>query len=390
MAATADTTATTSVSAAPDPGGAAVDRACDALRGHRGALAEACELPTAVADLLSRSGLVDLCVPRRFGGGDGDLADLVAAVERVATVDAATGWCLFIFGTAPWLFAHAGVDLVAEVYARPGVRVAGALAPTGTLRRADDGFVLDGRWAFGSGVSVCDWVAVHAILADAPEPRSAFAVLPAADIGYREPWDGLGLTASGSGVFGIRERFVPAYRLIAGMAGPAAWPEPQFRMSFRATFAACAAVLLGIAADALETFIGFAGSKRPTYGHGLLAEQPQVQALVARCWGGLASARALLYQTVLEVRAACDGGAAPTSRQQAQLRIAMNGVRATCLSIVDSIHLAAGGGAAVHTDRFARLLRDAHTASQHHMFSDDLSSVAGAVLLGLDVPQGQL
>jgi hypothetical protein len=44
----------------------------------------------------------------------------------------------------------------------------------------------------------------------------------------------------------------------------------------------------------------------------------------------------------------------------------------------------------VHTDRFARLLRDAHTASQHHMFSDDMSSVAGAVLLGLDVPQGQL
>jgi alkylation response protein AidB-like acyl-CoA dehydrogenase len=362
----------------------ALDRACDALRGHRAALTEADELPRDVADLLSRSGLVDLCLPRRLGGGGGDLADLVTAVERVAAVDAATAWCLFIFGTAPWLFARAREDLVAEVFDRPGVLVAGALAPTGKLRRDGDGFTLDGRWAFGSGVSVCDWVAVHAVLVDAPEPRSAFAVVPAKDIDFREPWDGLGLTASGSGAFGIRERFVPGHRLIAGMAGPPVWPEPPFRLSFRATFAACAAVLLGIAAEALETFIGYAGTKRPTFGRGVLAEQPAVQALVARCWGGLAAARALLYQTVGEV--ACDDGPGP----QARLRIAMNGVRATCLSIVNDLHFAAGGAAATHTDRFARLLRDAHTASQHYMFSDDVSSVAGAVLLGLDVPPGLL
>lgn len=366
-----------------------LDSVCAELRARSHELGQAGDFPVDVADLLSRSGLTGLCLPRRLGGGGNRLSDLVAAVERVASADASTGWCLFIFGTAPWLFAHADDDLVAEVYEEPASRVAGALAPTGALRRSGEGFVLDGRWAFGSGVNACHWVAVHAVLTDAPAPRSAFAVLPASEISYREPWDGLGLAASGSGVFGVSELFVPAHRLIPGLAGAPSWPDPPFRMAFRATFGACAAVLLGIASEMLGMFIEHAASKRPTYGRGLLAEQPHVHGLVAECWGTLASARALLYRAVGEVEGACDDGV-PSLRQQAELRIAMNTVRASCLSIVDRLHHAAGGSAALHDNRFARLLRDAHTATQHHMFSAEVTSLAGAVLLSQDVPEGQL
>ncbi|MFI9643398.1 acyl-CoA dehydrogenase family protein [Micromonospora sp. NPDC051925] len=368
----------------------AIDTVCVALRERSDDLAQPGDLPLWAADLLSRTGLVDLCLPHRLGGAGADLVDLVTTVERVSAVDAATGWCLFIYGTSPWLFAQAPADLTAEIFARPGTRVAGALAPTGAVRRDGDELLLDGRWAFGSGVNAAHWVALHAVLADTHPARSVFAVLPALDITSREPWDGLGLACSGSGMIGVRQVRVPVRRIIAGTTGPSAWPEPAFRMHFRATFAACSAVLLGIASAALDDFVELAGRKRPTFGGGLLAQQPLTQHVVAECWGALHSARALLYQSVERVQDACDTGAGPTILDQARLRIAMNNVRSACLSVVDRLHHAAGGGAALRANRFAQLLRDAHTASQHHMFSMEITGLAGAVLLGRDVSEGQL
>jgi alkylation response protein AidB-like acyl-CoA dehydrogenase len=158
---------------------------------------------------------------------------------------------------------------------------------------------------------------------------------------------------------------------------------------FRATFAACAAVLVGIATEALAVFTDYVPTKRGAYGAGPLSQLPHVQSLVAECWGDLHGARALLHATVGELEDACQDGA-PTPRQQAQLRIAMNTVRANCLRVVDRIHHAAGGSAAVDGSRFAQLLRDAHTASQHHMFSEAITGLAGAVLVGETVPEGHL
>jgi alkylation response protein AidB-like acyl-CoA dehydrogenase len=367
-----------------------LDAVCAEVRKQSAWFDVAGDFPVQVADALSASGLTALCLPRALGGRGGSLRELVTAVEQVASVDAATAWCTFIMGTAPWLLCRAEPELVSEVYAGPDSRIAGALAPTGTLSRRDGEFALTGRWTFGSAVNACDWVAVHAVFAEEGERRSAFALVPTTQLSYREPWDGMGLRASGSGAFGIVDLPVPAHRLVASLSSPPRWPEPVFRVPFRATFAACAAVLLGIAAEALAVFTDYAPQKHGTFGSGALAQQPYVQSLVAECWGALHAARALLYSTVDELEAACADGGTPTLRQQAQLRIAMNTVRSNCLGVVDRIHHAAGGSASLDGSRFAQLLRDAHTASQHHMFGEAITALAGSALLGAAVAEGQL
>jgi alkylation response protein AidB-like acyl-CoA dehydrogenase len=364
-------------------------KVCAELQEHIPRLSVTGDFPLGVADLLSRSGLTAVCLPRRFGGRGGGLLDLVTAVERVAGVDGATAWCLFILGTAPWLLCRAAPALVSEVYGDGDSRIAGALAPTGTLKSNGGGYIVTGRWTFGSAVNACDWVAVHAVFADEPAPRSAFALVPASAVAYRETWDGLGLAASGSGAFAVTDLFVPAHRLIPDISAAPAWPDQAFRLPFRATFAACAAVLLGIATDALMAFTEYAKQKRPTYGTGVLSQQAHVRALVAEGWGSLHAARALLYLAVGNLEQASESGE-PGVRLQAELRIAMNVVRSSCLALVDKLHFAAGGAASVATSRFARLLRDVHTASQHHMFSDGVTELAGSVLFGEDVTAGQL
>lgn len=359
-------------------------KVCAELRERSWELQQPGDFPTNVARLLSESGLTRLCLPRSMGGLGGSLTDLVTAVERVSCVDASTGWCLFILATAPWLLCHAQPDLAGEVYADPESRVAGALAPTGTLRPHGDGCVLNGRWTFGSALNACHWVALHAVLEGTEPLRSAFAVLPVAEVTVREPWDGMGLQTSGSGAFGVADVVVPARRLIPGLSGPRIWPDAAFRVPFRATFAACAAVLLGIAGEMLDVFIEHARHKRSTFGSGVLGRQPHVRQLVAEAWAAVSAARTLLYDAIRAVEET------PDCRRQAELRIAMNNVRQSALDVVGQLHLAAGGGAALRESRFAVLLRDAHTASQHHMFSTEVGALAGGVLLGFEMGEGQL
>jgi len=371
------------------PLGDVLDTVCTEVRKQSAWLEVTGDFPVEVARIVSASGLTALCLPEALGGRGSGLQDLVTAVEQLAAVDAATAWCTFIMGTAPWLLCRAAPELVSEVYPGPNSRIAGVLAPTGILSRRDGGFTLTGRWTFGSAVNACDWVAVHAIFAEEGEHRSAFVLVPTADVSYREPWDGMGLRASGSGAFGITDLPVPRHRLVQSLSSPPVWPDPVFRVPFRATFAACAAVLLGVATEALAVFTDYAPQKRGTFSSGTLSQQPYVHSLVAECWGDLHAARALLHSTVGELESACAAGA-PTPRQQAQLRIAMNTVRSNCLSVVDRIHQAAGGGAALDSSRFAQLLRDAHTVSQHHMFSGAITALAGSVLLGETAPEGHL
>ncbi|HEX3786520.1 MAG TPA: hypothetical protein VHW44_01555 [Pseudonocardiaceae bacterium] len=332
------------------------------------------DLPPEVARLLSASRLTALCLPERLGGDGRGLIDLVDAIERVATVDASTAWVLFITATAPWLLAHADPAAVAEVYADPGTRIAGALAPTGTAAQRDGGYLVTGRWAFGSGVGSCDWVAVHVRLAGGD--GSAFALVPAAAVAYQEPWDGFGLRSTGSGAFGIEDEFVPAYRMVFQLDG-SRWPEPLFRLPFRTTFAAAAAVLLGVASRALTEFMMLATTKKPTFGRARLADQARVQALVAETSGALWAARAVLRESVGLLT---EHG--PDDLLRARSRIAINQVRATCVEVVGRLHAAAGSAAVGDTSVFVRALRDVHTAAQHYLFSDEINELAGVVLLG--------
>jgi len=341
----------------------------------------------AVAELLSSSGLVSLCLPARLGGGGAGLLTLVDAVESVATVDASVAWCLFITATAPWLLAHADTWAVEEVYVNPGARIAGALAPTGTAQRDGDDFVVNGRWAFGSGVSTCHWLAVHVRLVG--EDDSAFALVPADAVAYREPWDGLGLWGTGSGAFGIEDARVPPHRMIRRLDGAASWDEEPFRLPFRATFAAAAAVLLGLAAGALHSFVELASAKTPTFGRRRLADDPRVQLLVSDLTGELLAARASLRASVqLLCKSVVEGKADDLLR--AQLRVAVNHARRASIHVIDGVHGAAGSTAIDGSSIFARALRDVHTAGQHYLFSDEIGELAGSVILGNPADEARL
>lgn len=360
-----------------------VEEVTERLRQLEPELAVTGDLPRSVAGMLSERGLTALCLPERLRGEGQSITGLAETVRALARADAATAWCLFIMATAPWLLAYASDECVAEVYSDPQARIGGALAPTGTAVETDGGYRLSGRWAFGSGVSACHYVVANA---RCPHDNSTvFLVLPQADISTRDVWDGMGLARSGSGAFSVTDVFVPQHRAIRTTAA-VRWPEAPFRIPFRATFVAGAAVLCGIAEEMLARVMALCIEKKPTFGRRLIAEEPRIQFLVADCRGDLEAAYAGLYQAASRIEFAAERGGVGLEDQIA-VRIAIHHARKAALAVVDRLHLVAGSQGIPHDGVFARLLRDVHTASQHYMFSDEVAEVAGAAMLGF-VPDG--
>jgi indole-3-acetate monooxygenase len=104
------------------------------------------------------------------------------------------------------------------VFAQGVPLMAGQFAPNGTAVRAPaeqgDGWIADGDYQFGSGISVADW-AVGGILAtpaDGGDTEYRFACFPASEVEIVGNWDVLGLQATASYDYKVRDLYIPGSR----------------------------------------------------------------------------------------------------------------------------------------------------------------------------------
>ena len=80
-------------------------------------------------------------------------------VEELSTVDGAVGWLAGVGGSvnaivSGWVSADVGRTVFCM---DPIGFIAGAGAPTGTARPTDGGYLVSGRWQFGSGSPHACW-----------------------------------------------------------------------------------------------------------------------------------------------------------------------------------------------------------------------------------------
>lgn len=341
-------------------------------------------VPDDVACALRDLRLPALCLPRRLGGAGQPVRALAETAETLARADGGIAWALFIVGTSPWLISRADAALTARVYDHPERLVCGVLAPSGRAERRDGRWLLTGTWALASAHGISDWAALMARTEVGPR----LFLVPAGRLAVTREWDGLGLGTSGSATVSVTDESIEDSDTI-DLTGPVRWPEPQYRLPFKATFAIAGAILLGLAREALDQFIALARVKRPMFGRTSLAAAPATTSAVSRLHGGLAAARVLLYDHLDEVVEAFVAGEG-TAEQQARLRIAIIHACDSALTVVDTVHRLAGSEGARHGTHISRVFRDAHTASQHYMFGAEMREVTGAVLLGGEIDLNRL
>ena len=157
------------------------------------------------------------------------------------------------------------------------------------------GYRLSGKWGFASGCHQADWLVANGRIMENGEVRRTEAgaiglfsfILPIADCTILDTWYTTGMRGSGSHHFEASDVFVPDERVFSSL-NPNPYQPGQLYITPRTTPWApnIAGVALGIARDAIDTFLQIANSKPAALGRSSLMDRETIHYGSATQGGG--------------------------------------------------------------------------------------------------------
>src|SRR5262245_35461894 len=116
-------------------------------------------LPTDTVKSLEEAGVFRLLQPRRWGGCEADPVTFLGVIRDIASACGSTGWVSSVVSVHNWQLALFPDQAQQEIWGEdPATRASSSYAPTGTAKKVDGGYQLDGRWSFSSGCDHATWV----------------------------------------------------------------------------------------------------------------------------------------------------------------------------------------------------------------------------------------
>src|SRR6202047_4372458 len=109
--------------------------------------------------LLHETGLFRFHQPKAFGGMELAFVALVDIAAELARGCPSTAWNVGNLACHHWILGYYAPETQHEVWdANPDALIAASIAlAAGRARKAEGGFVVNGRWAFSSGVANSAW-----------------------------------------------------------------------------------------------------------------------------------------------------------------------------------------------------------------------------------------
>ncbi len=344
-------------------------------------------LPEELLLRLRASGLMMAGAPREVGGLELAPGLALRCAEEVARGDAAAGWCVSIAATSSLLAAYLPPESRAELFDDPQGIQAGVWAPRGLAQPVDGGVVVNGRWAYCSGITHAGVFFAGAIIEGEKDPAGGRPVpnvvaMPREELEILDTWHTLGLRGTGSHDTVASELFVPAARVFSLFDGPVI-DRPLYRFPIFGYFAlSIAAAALGNARGAIEELVGLASTKRGLGSSRTLAERPATQGRLARAEASLQAARASYYAAIDAAWTAAQEDAPVAVELRNDLRLSATHAVRTSAEVVLAMYDLAGGTAVYDDSPLQRRFRDAHTATAHFQVNEASLELPGRLLIG--------
>jgi alkylation response protein AidB-like acyl-CoA dehydrogenase len=350
-------------------------------------------IPGPLVEALHASRLLRLLLPRSVGGEEVHPAAYLLALEELARHDASVAWNVFVANSAALIAAYLGPAEAAAIFADPRAVVAWG-PPNATVAEAvPGGYRVTGRFDFASGCRMASWMGVHCRVR---EPDGSFRtnhlgrpavrtlLFPADRAELLDTWDAIGLRGTASDSYAVAGLFVPeAFATTREDPSLRREPGPLYAFTMQGLYAVgVAGVALGIARAMLDAFVALAGGGKTPRGLAPLAEDPLVQAEVARAEAGIGSARAWLREMLEEIHAAAPPDAPIGVEARARVRLGSANAIQAAIAVSQAMYRAAGVDAIFPGGPFERRFRDMHTLSQQIQSRSAHFAAAGQVLLG--------
>ncbi len=368
----------------------AIEAQRDKLTAHSDSDEELGTLSPASLEALTASGVLRMKLPMVLGGFEADLVTQMEVLERLAMINPSVGWCAMVGATSlavPGAFlSDAGIACMFADGRIP--RGAIVVTPSGIASPVKGGFLVNGRWAFASGVRHSEWVvAITRVAGAAAAPvEMRFVVFPTVQCEILDNWQVLGLKGTGSCDIVVSNVLVPPAMSFAASDAPRRGGAlyriglPAFVAYEHAGFA------LGIARRVLDGLVTVMQSKKRGYAPGgtSMADRGAVQGLIGHGEMRLRAARALNIEVNEQVWDVVSGGQVLSAEQQCAARSAATYATEVAVEVVNQAFRYAGASAVYASHFMQRCLCDITVAAQHYMVADTAYEQLGRARLGGD------
>jgi len=343
----------------------------------RGALADE------VVDAFHDTGLWAMWVPRELGGGELDPVPSLEVLEAVSYGDASAGWVLMAGALATGAdAAYLGDEAVEQLYPAGATRVLvheGAGTQPGRAVTTEGGYLLSGRWAFGSGVKHADIIHTGSLVEETGQAR--ICVFPVEQATLIDNWDVMGLRATGSIDYTTDSLFVPeAFTYHATTDIPRRGGNLYTLGIINLGLICHTAWALGVGRRMLDELLKLVEARAGRAGS--LGENPAFQGEFAMAEAKWRAAHALAGETWNDVQETMHRGDRLTTAQETATRLALQhttwGVQEVCMFVYT-----AAGTAALRAGTLQRCFRDMHAGTQHMTSAPPARQGCGRQLLGL-------
>ena len=352
-------------------------------------------IPRETIDDLRDAGIINLMLPRRWGGCELDYVALYDVIAAVGTACASTSWVLTNLISCNFMPCYWPEEAQAELWSEtPDTLLLGSLIFTGGRAvRTNGGYRLSGRWPLVSGCDHGDWLVLAAFVeGEEGGARYRMFLVPKADYAILDTWHASCLKGSGSNDVVMTERFVPEHRTLLvdetkGGDSPGARVNTGwlYRMPMFALFSSwVGASVLGVAEGALEDFLAATRARITRITGQRMADYSTVQAKLGEAASAINAAKALVYGNVREAQEIAKACGVPSLEQKLRYRADGAFAGELCMRAVDLLHRASGAGGLYEDNVMARHFRDVHAGTAHITQNLDMNgSLYARQLLGL-------
>ena len=352
-------------------------------------------LPAPLVDALHEAGLFRMLLPRSLSGAELDPPTFVQVMEEIAKTDASTAWVLGQTAGCSMIAAYLDREAAARVFGAARAVLAWGAGPQGRAMVVEGGYRLSGSWAFASGIHEATWLGAHAPIVGAdgtphqhPDgtPVVRTLLFPVAAATLSDVWHVMGLRATGSDTYMVKDLFVPrAYAAARDEAAERREPGPLYCFPSGSLYASgFACVSLGIARAMLDAAVTLAMDKTPRGNKRTLRESPVAQSTLAQADARLNAARAYVLGTLREILAEVGRTGTLTLAQRVRIRQAASHASREGREVGTLVYHAAGAHAIFAGGPWERRMRDLHAVAQQLQGRDDHFENVGRFLLGLD------
>jgi len=176
-------------------------------------------LTSSALGTIKEKNLLDLFVPKQYGGFQHDLPEALPWLEATSWIDGSLGWTLTLASGAGLFGAFMVPEFARSVFNQKNTFIAGSGFPGGKAKKTNSGFLIDGSWKYASGIDHATLITATCYVTkdgkirqkeDAPVTK-AIACYPD-EIEIQKRWNSYGLKATGSHDFEVRDVQIPEKR----------------------------------------------------------------------------------------------------------------------------------------------------------------------------------